>query len=133
MLLGVAMNVLIRPDFPRGRTPICLILDDPCPCINPLYYFRLQVDRIPSPPDEPTLTRYFAEAMSILNSAGLPNNGLTQPCTFVGDEAMYARAILAAEKAVNGRTLTHNFLHVDSAGSQVWPRLSFWRPEAGEA
>ena len=224
------MNVSIRPDFPRGRVPICLIVDDPCPCINPLYYFRLQVDGIASPPhertipleffqawarwaheagvrgdftvlpypaglgridrglegcgerelrgwietarewimpgfdihpeilthtmaldldsmrmrdisehewtdaqEEPALVRYFTEAMAILKAAGLPNHGLTQPCTYRGDEAMYARAILAAEKAVNGRTLTHNFLHMDANGSQVWPRLTLWNPERGEA
>jgi hypothetical protein len=224
------MHIDIQPDFPRGRTPLSLIVDDPCPFINPLYYFHLQVDRIPNPPheknipleffqsfarwarergirgdfsvlpypaglgridrgldgcderelrgwietaqeeitpgfdihpellthtlaldldtlrmrdvsehhwidvqDEPTLTRYFTTAMEILQSAGLPNNGLTQPCTFVGDEAMYARAILAAEKAVNGRKQTHNFLHLDASGSSVWPRVTLWNPEAGEA
>jgi hypothetical protein len=224
------MKISIEPDFPRGRVPLCLIVDDPCPYINPLYYFRHQVDKIADPPherlipleffqsfarwahdagirgdfsvlpypaglgriddklegcseaelrgwietaqewmtpgfdihpeilthtlaldldtlqmrdisehnwmdvqDEETLTRYFTFSMEILKNAELPNNGLTQPCTFVGDEAMYARAILAAEKAVNGRTQSHNFLHVDMSGTEVWPRITLWNPERGES
>src|SRR5262249_35750102 len=83
--------------------------------------------------DEATLTAYFATAMQILADAGLPNHGLTQPCYYSGDEAMYARAILAAEKRVNGRRVTHNFLHSDSVAPCVPPRITHLDPAAGEA
>ena len=191
------------------RMPLALIVDDPMPCVNPLYYFHLQVRKDPDPPyaktipvsflerfvelterhgvrgdftvvpfpagigpiseglpgfddaelgrwldlvrgrltdrfdvhpevlthtlaldlevrqmrdisehewmseqDETTLTDYFAEAMGILKSVGLPSNGITQPCWFGGDQDAYARAILSAEKRVNGRKRTHYFLDV---------------------
>lgn len=32
--------------------PICLIIDDPAPVINPLYYFRLQVSKMERPQQE---------------------------------------------------------------------------------
>jgi hypothetical protein len=83
--------------------------------------------------DEATLTEYFTTAMQILSDADLPNNGLTQPWTYHGDEAMYARAILAAEKRVNGRKVTHNFLHVDFTAPIVPPRITHLDEEAGEA
>lgn len=217
-------------EFPNLRRPIALIVDDPAPCINPLWYFRHQVDGQAEPAEERTipldfmetwcswihevgirgdftilpypaglgridvglegydrdemrawvelarryvapqfdvhceilthtnaldlatgkllpqsehdwtelqdeaaLTDYFAAAMQILNEAGLPNYGLTQPCTYHGDESMYARAILAAEKRVNGRKITHNLLHMDSEARTVPPRITHCDPEAGEA
>ncbi|MDX1931565.1 MAG: hypothetical protein SFU56_03075 [Capsulimonadales bacterium] len=217
-------------EHPNLRTPIALIVDDPAPCINPLWYFRHQVDGedepahertipldfmrdwcewvagsgirgdftvLPFPAglgridqglsgfdsgevrewlslartyiaprfdihceilthtnaldlatermlpigehdwidrqDEATLTAYFTTAMRILREADLPNHGLTQPCTYNGDESMYARAILAAEKAVNGRSVTHNFLHVDGVSHFVPPRLTYLDESAGEA
>jgi hypothetical protein len=83
--------------------------------------------------DEETLTDYFATAMQILGEAGLPNNGLTQPCYYNGDESMYARAVLAAEKRVNGRKVTHNFLHNDNTAHAVVPRLTHLDEAAGEA
>ena len=215
---------------PNLRPPIALIVDDPAPCINPLWYFRHQVDKqsepaheriipldfmqawcdwisqagikgdftvLPYPAglgrvddrldgydtgevqawmelarrviapqfdihceilthtnaldlqtgqmlpqsehdwmhdqDEATLTAYFAAAMQILKDADLPSHGLTQPCTFYGDEAMYARAILAAEKRVNHRSVTHNFLHVDMVAPLVPPRITLLDEAAGEA
>lgn len=217
-------------EHPNLRASIALIVDDPAPCINPVWYFRHQVDRQAAPndertipldfmeawcrwtqeagirgdftvlpypaglgriddrlegydtgemrawialaqefimpqfdihceilthtnaldlktwrmreesehgwmetQDEATLTEYFTTAMRILGEAGLPNNGLTQPCTYSGDEAMYARAILAAEKAVNGRKVSHNFLHLDSVAHAVPPRITHLDSEAGEA
>jgi hypothetical protein len=217
-------------EHPNLRAPIALIVDDPAPCINPLWYFRHQVDKQATPAhertipldfmrswsewvrqaglrgdftvlpypaglgrideglegydtgevrdwialakeyiapqfdihceilthtnaldlktwkmlppsehdwmetqDEATLTDYFATAMQILGDAGLPNHGLTQPCTYHGDESMYARAILAAEKRVNGRKVTHNFLHVDFVAPTVPPRLTYLDEKAGEA
>jgi hypothetical protein len=35
----------IRIEKPRLGIPASLIVDDPAPCINPFFYFRLQVDR----------------------------------------------------------------------------------------
>ncbi|MBA3945492.1 MAG: hypothetical protein H0X37_13115 [Herpetosiphonaceae bacterium] len=35
---------MIRIEKPRLGVPVTLIVDDPTPCINPLYYYRLQVD-----------------------------------------------------------------------------------------
>jgi hypothetical protein len=215
---------------PNLRQAIALIVDDPAPCINPLWYFRHQVDReaepahertipldfmrawceftreagirgdftvLPYPAglgridvglegydtgevrdwialakeylapqfdihceilthtnalnlktwelmepsehgwmetqDEETLTEYFATAMQILADTGLPNNGLTQPCYYSGDEAMYARAILNAEKRVNRRKITHNFLHSDSVAPLVPPRITYLDTAASEA
>lgn len=46
---------------------------------------------------------------------------------------MYARAILGAEKRVNGRKVTHNLLHMDSEARTVPPRITHCDPEAGEA
>ena len=217
-------------EYPDLRIPIALIIDDPAPCINPLWYFRHQVNGEATPAhcreiplafmeawcawvqetqirgdftilpfpaglgridtklngydagelrawlelarrfvmpqfdihceilthtnaldlkthtllpisehewsdvqDEATLTEYFAVAMQILGEAHLPNHGMTQPCTYRGDEAMYARALLAAEKRVNGRTVTHNFLHVDTVAPIVPPRLTYLDREASEA
>ena len=34
----------IQIERPRLGVPACLLVDDSTPCINPLYYFRLQVD-----------------------------------------------------------------------------------------
>ena len=226
------MSFSPRPyvELPNLRAPISLIVDDPAPCINPLWYFHHQVDKqaepehertipldfmeawcawthaagirgdftvLPYPAglgrvddrlagydtselrawmelarrfiapqfdihceilthtnaldlrtgtlmsasehdwmhdqDEATLTEYFAAAMQILKEAGLPNYGLTQPCTYYGDESMYARAILAAEKRVNQRKVTHNFLHVDAVSPFVPPRLTYLDEAAGEA
>jgi len=215
---------------PNLRSPIALIVDDPAPCINPLWYFRNQVDKqgtpahertipvdfmqawcefvhskglrgdftvLPYPAglgpidkelqgfdqgelrswidlareyvapqfdihceilthtmalnlhtwllmtvsehewtmtqNEKTLTEYFATAMQILGEAGLPNNGVTQPCYYHGDESLYARAILAAEKRVNDRRVTHNFLHMDSVSDYVPPRVTYLDESAGEA
>ncbi len=210
------------------RLPIALIVDDGVPCINPLYYFAKQVDRvktsladripllslkefvdrivskgvrgdfsvIPYPaglgpitdklsgydevelrcwldtvrehvmpqfdihPEmlthtlaldlethklldvsehdwmvdqtEETLMAYFARAMEILKEADLPNNGITQPCHFNGDEELYARAILSAEKKVNGRMVTHYFLHIDSESPVVVPKVTCMNSDAKE-
>jgi hypothetical protein len=35
----------ITIEKPRLSVPACLIVDDPAPCVNPFYYYRLQVDR----------------------------------------------------------------------------------------
>lgn len=83
--------------------------------------------------DEETLAEYFAVAMQILKDAGVPNHGITQPCFFHSDESRYARALLTAEKQVNARKVTHNFLHMDSISDVVPPRLTLLDEAAGEA
>ncbi len=217
-------------EFPNLRRPIALIVDDPAPCINPLWYFRHQVDKqaepaevrtipldfmrawcewiqqvgikgdftvLPYPAglgridqglegfdreevrawvelarqhvtpqfdihceilthtnaldlntgklledsehgwtekqDEATLTEYFAAAMRILKETGLPNYGLTQPCVYAGDESMYSRALLGAEKLVNGRKVPHNLLHMGAGSHTVPPRITHCDPAAGDA
>lgn len=226
------MPYAVKPyvEHPNLRAALALIVDDPAPCINPLWYFRHQVDRqaepvyaktisldfmrawcefiqttgirgdftvLPYPAglgrvddrlegydagearewmalareaiapqfdihceilthtnaldlqtwqmlpisehhwtdeqDEATLANYFATAMQILGEAGLPNNGLTQPCYYNGDESLYARALLTAEKRVNGRKVTHNFLHSDNTAALVAPRITYLDEGAGEA
>jgi hypothetical protein len=52
----------IRVEKPRLGIPITLIVDDPAPCINPLYYYRLQVDRQNFERHEPCIPLDFLEA-----------------------------------------------------------------------
>ncbi|MBN2584787.1 MAG: hypothetical protein JXL80_17115 [Planctomycetes bacterium] len=69
--------------------------------------------------DEATLTAYMAAALDVLKRVGIEASGITQPCNFRGDEDMYARAVLAAEKKVNGITRTFYFLHADGESPAV--------------
>ena len=39
------LDPLVGFDPAQPGLPVSLIVDDPAPCINPFYYFRLQVDR----------------------------------------------------------------------------------------
>jgi hypothetical protein len=82
---------------------------------------------------EETLADYFALGFDILAQAGLPGFGVTQPCFYRADESVYAKALLAAEKRINGRSVTHNFLHMDSVSSIVPPRVTHMDRAAGEA
>ena len=45
------MPLTLQPfvEHPNLRVPIPLIVDNPAPCINPLWYFRSQVDRQAAP------------------------------------------------------------------------------------
>lgn len=78
---------------------------------------------------EAALTAYFIRAMTILQAAGLPSNGITQPGHFQGDEEAYARALLAAEKTVYGRRTVHFFVHTHLDRPQVTPTVLFPRAE----
>ncbi|HEU5098121.1 MAG TPA: hypothetical protein VFU22_03685 [Roseiflexaceae bacterium] len=51
----------IRIEKPRLSIPASLIVDDPAPCINPLYYYRLQVDREGAERHEPRIPLDFLE------------------------------------------------------------------------
>ena len=55
------MTVQITLQKPRLAVPASLIVDDPAPCINPLYYFRLQVDRANYDYHEPAIPLDFLE------------------------------------------------------------------------
>ena len=83
--------------------------------------------------DEDALADYFSQAMQILGEAGVPAHGMTQPCYYRSDESLYARALLQAEKRVNGRGVTHNFLHMDSISDIVPPRVTYLDEAHGEA
>ena len=82
---------------------------------------------------EGTLAAYFARAMCILRDAGLPSNGITQPWSFEGDEQLYARALLCAEEDVNGRSVTHYFIHTRSEGYDISPTVTWERSESAGA
>lgn len=84
--------------------------------------------------DRRSLEPYMALGLEILNNCGLPTTGHTSPWDFGdGVEEEYAEAILAAQKRVNGRALTWYFLQFDGVSAHVPPRLTIFRPEAGEA
>src|SRR5215212_7836858 len=51
----------IRIEKPRLSVPASLIIDDPAPCINPFYYYRLQVDREGADRHEPRIPLDFLE------------------------------------------------------------------------
>jgi hypothetical protein len=84
--------------------------------------------------DRHSLTPYMALGLEILNNCDLPTTGVTSPWDFGdGVEAEYAEAILAAQRRVNARTFTWYFLQMDGTSRHVPPRLTVFRPEAGEA
>jgi hypothetical protein len=64
--------------------------------------------------DLETLTRYMAGALQILKNVGIIAPGITQPCNFRGDEGVFARAVLEAEKQVNNLSHTYYFLHAST-------------------
>lgn len=43
MRLAASRAGRVRVESPAGRVPVTLLIDDPCPQINPLYAFRTQV------------------------------------------------------------------------------------------
>ena len=69
--------------------------------------------------DGETLAGYMAEGLRILKNVGIVAPGITQPCSFGGDEMLYARAVLEAEKRVNGIRHTFYFLNTDDASTPV--------------
>ena len=74
--------------------------------------------------DAETLAPYIARALRILKEVGLEATGVTSPANFGRDvEGEYARAVLEAQKQVNGRSLTWYFLHVEPEAGTVLPRL----------
>jgi hypothetical protein len=54
---GSALQITVEK--PRLSVPASLIVDDPAPCINPFYYYRLQVDREGAERHEPRIPLDF--------------------------------------------------------------------------
>jgi hypothetical protein len=81
-----------------------------------------------------TLVPYITRALQILRDAHLEPNGVTSPGAFgYTIEGDYARAVLEAEKRVNGRKVAWYFLHTEEASKVVMPRLMYldrWKGEA---
>jgi len=81
-----------------------------------------------------TLVPYITRALQILRDARLAPNGVTSPGAFgYTIEGDYARAILEAEKIVNGRKVAWYFLHTEEASKIVMPRLMYMDRWKGEA
>lgn len=224
----------LRIEMPNLRTPMSFIVDDSAPCINPLYYYRVQVGpstpeyysemkgipndflrefveivveygvkgkftvipfpaglgsietwlqgysvsemrewldivrqklldyfditpemlthtlalnletnaTIPSAEQEDwhkkqnfeTLVPYISRALEILRDARLSPNGVTSPGAFgYTIEGDYARAVLEAEKRVNGRKVAWYFLHTEEESKIVMPKLMYMDRWKGEA
>jgi hypothetical protein len=81
---------------------------------------------------EEILTAYLAEALRILQNVGLHPTGITQPCSFSGDKALYARAVLAAMKQVCGLKRTFLFLDCDGQSNPVNSPVMLANPAKGE-
>ncbi|MGQ9514293.1 MAG: hypothetical protein ACUVTL_04505 [Thermoproteota archaeon] len=232
--MDTSNKIDLRIEMPNLRTPISFIVDDSAPCINPLYYYRIQVN--PSMPEYysetkgipndllhefveilieygvrgkftvipfpaglgsvetwlqgysvsemrewlnivreklldnfditpemlthtlaldletnttiqsaeqedwhkkqnfDTLFPYIKRALEILRDARLSPNGVTSPGGFGHTiEGDYARAVLEAEKYVNGRKVAWYFLHTEEDSKIVMPRLMYldrWKGEA---
>ena len=69
--------------------------------------------------DGETLAAYMAEGLRILRNVGIVAPGITQPCSFSGDERVYARAVLEAEKRINDIRHTFYFLNTDPDSAPV--------------
>ena len=82
--------------------------------------------------DEQTLTDYMAEALRILRDVGIVATGMTQPGGFEGDLAVYARAVLAAEKRVNQINQTFYFNDTDGQNSKVDSKIMIHDPSKNE-
>lgn len=68
---------------------------------------------------EDVLADYMAEALRILKKVGIAATGITQPCSFRGDEDLYARAVLRAVKGVCGLSRTFYFLNADGVANPI--------------
>ena len=78
------------------------------------------------------MVRYISLALTILNNVGLPANGVTS-CWRAGmsNEEQFARAIGEAQYAVNGRTFTWYFMHMDVRGRPRDPFVAWQDAERG--
>ena len=69
--------------------------------------------------NEEELTNYFAKGLQTLKNVGIVAAGITQCNSYNGDFAMYSRAVLNAEKRVNGITKTFYFNDCDADNKKV--------------
>ena len=69
--------------------------------------------------DEDCLAAYMAGAARVLKNVGIIATGITQPCNYRGDQALYARAVLRAMKEVNGIRRTFYFIDTDGESLPV--------------
>ena len=78
------------------------------------------------------MVRYISLALTILNNVGLSANGVTS-CWRAGmsKEEQFARAIGEAQYAVNDRTFTWYFMHMDVRGRPRDPFVAWEDPERG--
>ncbi|MCX7887713.1 MAG: hypothetical protein N3B01_10755 [Verrucomicrobiae bacterium] len=77
-----------------------------------------------------TLTSYIGYALKILKDVGLPANGVTSPWDFGAKvEPEYQRAIIAAQRQINGRTQSWYFLH--SSRKTTFESKVVWREGDG--
>ena len=78
------------------------------------------------------MTRYISFALEILNNVGLEANGVTSPWRAgMGKEEQFARAIGEAQYAVNDRTFTWYFMHMDVRGRPRDPFVAWAEEERG--
>lgn len=74
-----------------------------------------------------TLTPYLIRQLELLRDAGIDATGVTSPWVFgIRVEPEYIAAIVAAQKAVYGRTFSWYFLHMlhDRPGARPWVALA---------
>lgn len=74
--------------------------------------------------NEPELETYMRAAVNLLRRAGFQPSGITQPVTFTGDRAAYARAVLEAIRPAGPETfgtLTFYFIDFEPALPPVPP------------
>ena len=83
--------------------------------------------------DEQSLALYLATAMDILKAAGLPSTGTAKPWDLEIDADLLARAVLAAEKTVNNRSVTHAVIEQDETATFVPARMLICNETAGQA
>jgi len=74
--------------------------------------------------DEDTLARYIARSIALLDEVGLRPGGLTQPCSFSGDETVYAHAVQRAFREHGRADVTYYFLHVLGRAPHVRPSVT---------
>ena len=82
--------------------------------------------------DEKTLTAYMARGLQVLRNAGIIATGITQPCNYRGDFALYSRAVLNAEKRVNNISKTYYFHDCEAEALEVNSKIMINNPEKNE-
>ncbi|HOX39714.1 MAG TPA: hypothetical protein PL033_17160 [Candidatus Brocadiia bacterium] len=80
-----------------------------------------------------TMTAYIALSLNILLRVGIDATGVTSPWALGGErEDFYIRAILEAQKLVNGRKKTWYFLHIDTKSPSLDHRVAYRSDDGSE-